>query len=91
MYVRCAQLQVKVYVVRLVLGALPRAVGQQPGCMAAEIGSDHLADDGAIGRRVAGNPLQRVNAAEPHVQLGAAELVDRAGEPLGDLGLTACL
>jgi hypothetical protein len=52
---------------------------------------EHFGDGGAIVGGVVGDALQGVDAAEPHVQHGMAELVDGAGEPLGDLALTACL
>ncbi len=60
---------------------------RRPGGVAAHERGQHLADGGAVGGGVAGDSLQGVDAAEPHVELGVAELVDRAGEPLGDLAL----
>jgi hypothetical protein len=58
-----------------------------PQGMAADERSKDLAHHGAVGGRVTGDPLQRVDPTKPHVKLGVAELVDRAGGPLGDLPL----
>src|SRR6266540_3966897 len=63
--------------------------GWRPGSTAADVGGQYLSDRGAVGGRVAGNPLQRIDPTKPHVKLWVAELVDRAGEPLGDLSLSA--
>jgi len=43
----------------------------------------------SVSHRVLGDALQREEPAEPHVELVAAELVDGACEPLGDLSLAA--
>jgi hypothetical protein len=51
----------------------------------------HFDDGGAIVRGIDGDALQGVDAAESHVQLGVAELVDGAGEPFGDLALLRSL
>jgi len=53
--------------------------------MGADKGGQHLPDRGPVGGRVTGDPLQRIESAQSHIQVLAAELVDRAGEPLGDL------
>ena len=60
---------------------------RRPRDVTADERGEDLADRGAVGRRVTGNPLQRKDSTEPHVKLGVAELVDRAGEPLDDLPL----
>jgi hypothetical protein len=48
---------------------------------------EYFDDDGTIVGGVVDDALQRVDAAEPHVQLGYAELVDGAGKPFGNLTL----
>jgi hypothetical protein len=55
--------------------------------MAAHEGGEHLGDGRPVVGRVVGDALQRVDAAEPHVQFWVAQLVDGAGKPLGDLTL----
>jgi len=53
--------------------------------MTADEGGQHFPDRGAVGRRIAGDPLQRIDPAQPDVKpvrARLAELVDRAGEPL---------
>src|SRR6266540_3305398 len=50
--------------------------GWRPGSTAADVGGQYLSDRGAVGGRVAGNPLQRIDPTKPHVKLWVAELVD---------------
>src|SRR5207249_4696431 len=47
----------------------------------------HLYHDGVVAGGVAGQPLQRVDAAQPHVQLVRAQLLDRFAESVGELAL----
>jgi hypothetical protein len=51
--------------------------------MATDEGGQYLADRGAIGEVVTGDPLQCIDSTKPHVKLGVAELVDRTSEALG--------
>ena len=53
--------------------------------MAANKRREDFGDGGSIGSGIVGDALQRVDAAEPYGPLLMAELVDGAGEPLGDL------
>jgi hypothetical protein len=53
----------------------------------SDVGGQDLGDGRLVRLGVAGDALQRVDAAEADVELVRAELVDRAGEPLGDLAL----
>lgn len=55
--------------------------------MAADKRGKYVANHGAVGRGVTGEPLQRIDSSEPNVELDMAELIDRSGEPLGDLSL----
>jgi len=53
----------------------------------ADVGGEHLADRRPVGRGVTGDAFQRVHAPQAQVEPVRAELVDRAGEPLGELAL----
>jgi hypothetical protein len=59
--------------------------------MGADNGGQHLPDRGPVGGRITGDPLQRIESTQPHIQALTAELVDRSGEPLGDLPFPAGL
>jgi len=66
-------------VLRTVWGA------DQPGSMGADQRAEDFCDGPSVGRRVPGYTLQGEDATEAHVRCSAAELVNRPGEPLGDL------
>ncbi len=60
---------------------------RRPGGMAADERGQDLPDRWSVDGRVAGDPLQRIDPAKPHIYLGMAELVDCPGKSLGDLPL----
>src|SRR6266567_11515 len=86
LHVRGTHLQLRDLVDRCRGDVLP-GQARWPWGVAADEGGQHLADHGTVGGRVAGNSLQRVDPAKPHVKLDMAELVDRPGEPLRQLPL----
>jgi hypothetical protein len=49
------------------------------------IRGEHLDDLGMVSLRIPRDPLESVDPAEAHIELVAADLVDRSGEALGDL------
>ena len=55
--------------------------------MAADERGQNLLDRTSVDSRFLGDPLQRIDAAQSHVDLLVTELLDGAGEPLGDLPL----
>jgi hypothetical protein len=55
--------------------------------LATDERGEHFGDGGVIVRRVIGDAMQRVDAAEPYIQFSMAELVDGTDEPFGDLAL----
>ena len=63
----------------------------QPGSMGADECAKDFGDGPPVGGRVPGDALQGEDAAEAHVRRLAAELVDRTGEPLGDLSFAVDL
>src|SRR6266545_4374846 len=62
--------------------------GWWPRRVFADVGAQNLGDSGPVRCGIAGDTLQRVDPAEPNVQVWAPELIDSPGEPLGDLPLT---
>jgi len=65
-------------------------IGRLRAGSGAGVGAEDLGDRGAVGRRVAGDALQRIQPAQPHRQrLLVVELVDRFGEAIGELALLA--
>jgi hypothetical protein len=63
---------------------------RRPRGMAADEGGHHLPDCGEVVGGVTGDPLQSVDPAQSDVEpvrAGLAELLNRTGEPLGDLAL----
>jgi hypothetical protein len=53
--------------------------------MLADVGGEYLDDLGVIVLRVFGDALQRVDAAQAHVDCQVPQLLDRLREPVGDL------
>ncbi len=55
--------------------------------MHTDVGGEDLADGCSIGWGVSCDPFQCVDATQAHVDLVAAQLIDRLHETLGDLTL----
>jgi hypothetical protein len=80
--VRCPHLQLGHPLDRGVGGGLV-VRSRRPGGVAADECGEHFSDRGSILRGVVGDALQCVDAAQPHVSFGVAQLINGAGEPLG--------
>lgn len=59
--------------------------------MVSDKRAQHGDDGGLVARRVLHDPLKRVDAAEPHVYRGGAEVGDGSVVPVGDLSLLSDL
>ena len=60
-------------------------MGVDQGRVLADVRGEQFRDHATVGGGVSCQPLQRVDAAHPHDDLLAAELVDSLREPLGEL------